>query len=147
MNTRSLRHLNNLRDMTERSITQWALINALVFAERAGLLVCAGLFLCDPKRDFWSVPGIIFTLIYLLFLSPVYGIGIFLTERGVYKLLRKRGRIVPEIGRLKKLGWSVNIFCLPFMVLGSAGAFDLFYSVWAQMQPSALQVLPHEAFK
>lgn len=114
------------RDMTERSITQWALINALAFAERAGIVICAFLFFFNESRDFWSFWGLGFVVAYVLFLAPVFGIFIFFTERLAYRARRGRGQPVLDQKSLKNLGRAVHVLWFPLMALSSWVMFDLY---------------------
>ena len=50
---KSAYHYEMERQFTERSLSQWALVSALAFAERAGVIICGLLFLFNENRDFW----------------------------------------------------------------------------------------------
>lgn len=120
--------------LTEASISQWALIEALAFAERAGVLICIILFLINHNKDFWTVTGVVFTLVHLLMLSPVYGILVFGTERLAYKARGWIGRRILTPKDLKALGRAVHIFWFPVMLVASRAMFEVYYQLLEKMK-------------
>lgn len=112
--------------MTERAIGQHALLSSLAFAERAGIVICAVLFLLSKNRDFWTFWGLMFVVGHLMFLSPVYGILIYVTERAAYHARRRIGRPVLQPQQLKQLGRAVAVLWWPVMAFGSWQMFALF---------------------
>lgn len=129
-----LRRHQAMADATERSVTQWAVLSALAFAERAGVVICSLLFLADGARDFWSAAGVGFVLLHLLFMSPVYGIGIFLTERAAYRGRKALKKPVLTMEALKKLGRCVHFFWFWPMLAASKAGFDLYYSLFSGLK-------------
>lgn len=123
---KSAHHYEMERQFTERSLGQWALISALVFAERAGIIICGFLFLFNENRDFWTFWGLVFVVSHLFILSPVYGILIYLTERLAYRARRWIKRPIMGMGQLKTLGWAVHIFWFPLMYFVSWKLFEIF---------------------
>lgn len=117
-----------IRDMawTERSITQWALMEALAFAERAGIVICGFLFLFSDFRDFWTFWGLFFVVANVVFLAPVFGILVFMTERLAYRARKWIKKPVISMGELKWLGRAVHFFWLPLMVMGTYTFFDIY---------------------
>lgn len=123
---KSAHHYRMQREFTERSIGQWSLAASLAFGERAGVLICGYLFFCNENRDFWTFWGLVFVALHLFFISPIYGIMIYLTERLAYRARRWIGRPVLAWPELTFLGRAVHVFWLPLMVLGSAQILDLY---------------------
>lgn len=103
-----------------------ALAGALAYAERAGLVICAGLFFINENRDFWSFWGLAFVVAHVFILSPVYGILIHLTERLAYHAQRRLGQAAGDTKQLKALGRAVGVFWFPLMWLVSWQLFDIF---------------------
>ncbi len=112
--------------MAEQGIAQWALIGALAFAERAGIVICGFLFFFNETRDFWTFWGLGFVVANVVFLAPVFGILVFLTERLAYRTRKWIKKPTISMAELKWLGRAVHLFWLPLMYLGTGAFFDIF---------------------
>lgn len=115
--------------MTERSIAQFTLIEALAFVERAGILLCAVLFLIHKNKDFLTISGFAFVFLHIFLLSPVYAIIFYIIERGIYKFQRKKGGGPRTIEALKSLCRRVYYSLLPLMTIATCQLFILYYQV------------------
>lgn len=115
-----------LAEFTERSIGQIALIAALAYAERAGIVICSFLFFFNENRDFWTFWGLVFVAGHLLFLSPVYGILLYFSERAIYGTRRRRGFVPQNERDIRSSGRIAGLVWLPVMALCSWQLFRLF---------------------
>lgn len=122
-------------EFAERGVTQWALMEALAFAERAGIVICAVLFLLNDTRDFWTFWGLGFVLANVMFLAPVYGILIFLCERLAYRARKWIKKPIISMDDLKGLGRAVHVFWLPLMALSTGYCFDLYNRLTPETGP------------
>jgi hypothetical protein len=116
-------------EMTRRNLSNWMLMESLAFAERWGVACITMLFLLDLKRDFWSVPGVVFSLLQLAIMSPVYGILVYLTFQGVYRARRMIKKRINSMAELKKTGYAVYIFWAGLLYFFTYACFDMYYDL------------------
>ena len=120
-------------DFTNRSISQWMLMEGLAYAERWGVACMALIFLFDRQRDFLSVAGVVFLLLQLAVMAPVYGILVYLTLRGAYVARKMIGKRINSMEELKKTGRAVFIFWGGIVYLFTYACFDMYYDLVAML--------------
>lgn len=121
------RRRKNQSEMIERSYLQWNLMRSLAFGERDWILLCSVMFLLSDTRDFLSWAGMLLMLLGMFFLGPVYGYFIHLISKAIYLRNKAKGRMPKTIEAAKKYTWWATLVMMPFMVVTSWYAFDLYY--------------------
>lgn len=114
-------------EMIERSYLQWNLLRSLAFGERDWILLCSVMFWLSDTRDFLTWAGMLCMLLGMFFLGPIYGYFIHLISKLIYFRRKAKGRLPKTIDAAKKYTWWATIVMIPFMVVISWYAFELYY--------------------
>lgn len=111
------------------AIFEWTLVRCLAWSERFIVLVAAALFFFDKQRDFWSFSGIGFLVFSLLILAPIYGIFMFVSALGVYKVLEKKQMSPKSSKEYKKVLYVIYIAWIPMIYALSHYGMALYYEI------------------
>lgn len=123
------------RKVIETSQAQWSMIEALVYAERSGIVICAALFFLHEDRDFWTFWGLLFVVGQVAFLSPVSGTLIYLAERTAARVNRKKCNNINTLVDLKRSYRWIKIGAFLPMAAFSWVAFDIYDRLMPRMGP------------
>ncbi len=130
-----IRQLKIRSEFAERSYTQWVLAGSLAFAERAFIVIMAGIFLSDAERGFLTIPGFVCALAGVFFLAPVFGIFVFLTHRLLFVVLKRKKQLPPDIKGFKRLGRAIYFFWFPIVFFVTWHGVNLFYASYDSLKP------------
>ena len=113
--------------MLERSFLQWNMIDSIANAVLGWFIICTYLFWRDPVAEAWSISGVAFIFIGLTAFANIFGVFLYLTNKTIMIVQKKRHPPFPSLKRLKQLSWISNIVWFILMFIASKYAFDLTY--------------------
>lgn len=113
----------------KHAIFEWTMVRCLAWSERFIVLVAAALFFFDKQRDFWSFSGVGFLVFSLLILAPIYGILMFVSALGAYKVLDKKQMTPKSSKEYKKVLYIIYIAWIPMIYALSYYGMGLYYEI------------------
>lgn len=113
--------------LLERSFLQWNIIDSIANAVIGWFLICVYLFWHDPMVEAWSISGVTFIIVGLIAYADIFGVFLYLTNKGIMMYMKERHPPFPDIKYLKKLCWISNIVWFVIMFVISKLSFDLMY--------------------
>lgn len=113
----------------KHALVEWTMVRCLAWSERFIVLVAAALFFFDKKRDFWSFSGVGFVVFSLLILAPIYGIMMFVSALGVYKMLEKNNIKPKSAKEYKKILYYLYAAWVPMIYALSYYGMALYYEI------------------
>lgn len=113
--------------LVERGFLQWNIIDSIANAVVGWFLICIYLFWQDPEATALSVTGVTFIVIGLVAFADIFGVFLYLTNKGIMMFMKAKYPPFPDIDKLKKICWGSNIFWFVLMFLASKASFDLTY--------------------
>ncbi len=123
-------------DLMEQAFLQWNIIDSIANAVVGWAIVCTYLFWQSPIAEAWSVSGGLFIFLGLIAFADIFGVFLYLTNKIIMKIEKRRKPPFPDLKHLKKLGWFANVFWFFAMFFTAKYSFDMTYGTIRSLIPA-----------